>query len=172
MTVGVIKPHGNGYDRWEAKRKAGISPVRSDGSLTSAETDTQAFGAEREAAKLLGCKFNDAVYSGGDGGHDFEFSLSVEVYWIGVDEKTGTPRQSGHLIVNPHEPWRWADLYVVMAGSEQSGYKCLGWTTHKKLTSDEQRNFGYGPRFAMHTSKLEPIERLLRLKVNKQAVAA
>lgn len=163
----IVKLHGTGYDRWQAKRERGIASARTDGSLTDPETDRQAFAAERAAAELLGCRFNDTIYADGDGGHDFVFGLTVEVVWLGCYAGSLTPRSAGHLIISPAEPHRWADIYVVMAGSEEAGFRCLGWTTHKQL-SRERKDFGYGERFAMHTKELWPVERLTGLKVAKR----
>lgn len=163
----IVKLNGSGYDRWQAKRERGIAAARKDGSLTDPETDRQAFAAERAAAELLGCRFNDAIYADGDGGHDFVFGLTVEVVWLGCYAGTRNPRSEGHLIISPAEPHRWADIYVVMAGSEETGFRCLGWTTHKQL-SKLRKDFGYGERFAMHTRDLWPVERLTGLKVTKE----
>lgn len=160
----IVKLHGTGYDRWQSKRQQGIGVARYDGSRTDPDIDRQAFAAERAAAELLGCRFNDAIYADGDGGHDFVFGLTVEVVWLGYYARTQTPRDEGHLIISPAEPHRWADIYVVMAGGEESSFRCLGWTTHKQL-SQKRQNFGYGERFAMHTKDLWPIERLTGLKV-------
>lgn len=163
----IVKLHGTGYDRWRAKRERGIANARTDGSLTDPETDRQAFAAERAAAELLDCRFNDAIYADGDGGHDFVFGLTVEVVWLGCYAGTQSPRSEGHLIISPAEPHRWADIYVVMAGSEETSFRCLGWTTHKQL-SKVRKDFGYGERFAMHTKDLWPVERLTGLKVMKR----
>lgn len=163
----IVKVSGTGLDRWRAKRQRGLDGTRSDGSETDPEIDRQAFAAEREAANLLGCRFDDAIYEDGDGGHDFVFGLTVEVVWLGYVKGTKTPRDQGHLIISPAEPWRWADIYVVMAGSDEQGFRCLGWTTHLKL-SRQRQDFGYGERFAMHTNDLEPISRLTNLKIRKK----
>jgi hypothetical protein len=152
-------------DRYYSKRAAGISPTRSDGSRCSPVNDQQAAAAERYAAEVMGCTYNDAITAHGDGGHDFEFSLTVEVVWMGLD-KTGQPRRGGHLIVNPYEPHRWADLYVVVGGSQEWGFSILGWTTHRKLAALPLRDFGYGPKMAMPIEQLEPLKRLLSLKGN------
>lgn len=156
-----------GADRYHAKRAAGISATRSDGSVATPENDRQSAGAEQFAAVQLGCKYNDAILTHGDGGHDFEFKLEVEVIWLGVTPD-GRPRRQGHLIVNPYEPHRWADLYIVVAGSIEEGFWFIGWTTHRKLTSYPRKSFhGDREKFAMPTADLWPIEKLKRLKMGE-----
>lgn len=136
-------------ERFLAKREAGISPLRRDGSLTSEETDRQAAGAERFAAERFGAEYNEEVYAEhGDGGADFYLGgRSIEVVWLGV-EPDGRPRRDGHLIVNPDEPQRHADLYVVVAGSIEAGFTLLGWLPHGDLVERPLKNFGYGPKHA------------------------
>ena len=91
--------------------------------------------------------------SDGDGGSDFTLNLGVEAIWLGA-EKNGTPRTTGHLIVNPEDKQRWADLYIVVQGSIETGFKIIGWTTHKKLIKQPRKDFGYGEKFAMHVDDL------------------
>lgn len=153
----------SGEGRYHVKRAAGISPVRSDGSICDPENDRQAAAAEQYAANAMGCEYNASITVHGDAGHDFVFSLTVEVVWLGA-RPDGAPRTSGHLIVNPDEPHRWADLYVVVAGSAEAGFSIAGWTTHARLAGYPLRDFGYGPKMAMPTSDLENIGRLTGLK--------
>lgn len=150
-----------GADRYHSKRAAGISGTRFDGTKYDPETDYQAAAAEEFAADSLGCKFNAEVNLSGDGGFDFEFTLQVEVYWLG---KVGNePRRSGHLIINPLEPHRHADIYVVVRGSVEDGFSVVGWTTHRVLTR-LKKDFGYGERYCVHTDNLWPIDKLKGLK--------
>lgn len=153
-----------GTDRYQAKRDAGISPIRKDGSLTSAENDEQAAAAEKFAAQYFGCTFNDQVYQTGDGGYDFLFELKIEVIWLGVNAVTGEERREGNLIVNPNEPQRWSDIYVVVAGSTKAGFEVLGWTTHYRLIEEPPKDFGYGKKLAMNVNKLWPPHQLRKLK--------
>jgi len=152
----------NGQDRYTKKREAGISPVRSDGSLCSIQTDICATEAEKFAADFMGCPFNSDVTVKGDGGFDFVLPLTVEAVWLGFYKGTTRPRSSGHLIVNPYEPQRWADIYVVVAGPFPE-YKMVGWCTHTKLTSYPLKDLGYGKKFAMHTNDLRGVHELLYL---------
>lgn len=155
-----------GRERYESKRRAGISTRRLDGSQRSVETDINAAAAEKYTAEIMGCEFNDEIYADkGDGGFDFLFSLSIEVIWIGMIKGTTKPRESGHLIMNPYQSRRWADIYVCVKGSVESGFDILGWTTHKVLASKPKKNFGYGEKFAISTGELYPIDKLLGLKV-------
>ena len=151
----------DGADRFHAKRAAGLSGTRFDGTQYDPEVDRQAAAAEHSAAKRMGCEFNSAILPGGDGGFDFEFKLSVEVYWLGM--VAGRPREQGHLIINPLEPHRFADIYVVVMGSIENGFEIIGWTSHRVLTQST-KDFGYGPRYCVHTSKLWPIEKLQALR--------
>lgn len=144
----------SGEDRYHIKRAAGISPVRGDGSMRSAETDRQAAAAEKFAAEALRCPFNDSITVHGDGGYDFLFGLKIEVVWLGINAKTGEPRREGNLIVNPNEPQRWADIYYVIAGTIETGFTSVGWTTHAVLIEQPPQDFGYGPKLAMNIHKL------------------
>lgn len=146
-------------ERYFAKREAGLPATRRDGSSTSPETDRQAAAAERFAAGQLGAEFNAEVYAThGDRGHDFTVlgkkgrrRYTVEVVWLG-------PRDSGHLIVNPHEPWRWADVYVLVSGSIEMSFSMSGWISHADLVALPQKNFGYGDRFAARVDELTPFD--------------
>jgi hypothetical protein len=111
----------------------------------------------------MGCEYDSSVTAHGDRGYDFVFPLTVEVVWLGLDPM-GRPRLAGHLIVNPYEPHRWADLYVVVRGSVETDFRVIGWTTHVRLLRQPRKDFGYGPKIAMHTNDLQPIDRLVRLK--------
>lgn len=149
----------HGKARYASKRQAGIPVQRSDGSSTSINTDIEAAAAEYFAACNYGQKFNSEVTIKGDGGADFYLPIngeqkSVEVIWLGKT-RFGQPRKNGHLIVNPHEPHRWADLYVMVRGCIEDGFELLGWTDHDKLVAKPRKDFGYGDRFAMNITDLE-----------------
>jgi hypothetical protein len=152
-----------GFDRYLVKRRAGISTTRKDGSKVSVFNDEQSAAAEKFAAEAMGCQFNDKIFVHGDGGKDFSYSLDVEVIWLGVNNNR-EPRLSGNLIVNPDEPHRWADIYIVVRGSTTNGFEIIGWTTHNKLETFGLKNFGYGPKMFMPTHKLFKIEALTSLK--------
>lgn len=154
MTLTKAELIEHGKARYASKRKAGISEFRTDGSRTSAYTDVQAAAAEYYAANEYGCEFNDEVTVKGDGGADFFLNgKSIEVIWLGVT-RYGEPRKNGNLIVNPHEPHRWADVYVVVKGSTDVGFEIAGWTTHEELIAKPRKDFGYGTRFAMNINDL------------------
>lgn len=148
--------------RYLSKRNVGISSTRTDGSECSIENDVQATGAEFFAAQEYGRPFDASVGKKGDGGSDFSLDLSVEVIWLGVDPE-GNPRTSGHLIVNPHEPQRWADIYVVVGGCIEQGFTEIGWMPHKALVQFPKQDFGFGERFACHIDKLKRPEALKNL---------
>jgi len=140
--------------RYLSKRAAGISSFRYDGSKCSEENDINATGAEYFAAQQYGCPFNATIGVKGDGGSDFTLPLSVEVIWLGV-QKNGKPRDKGHLIVNPDEPQRWADIYVVVRGSIDVGFEEVGWVSHNALVKLPKKDFGFGEKFACDISYLK-----------------
>lgn len=149
--------------RYWSKRAAGIPTRRRDGSECLPRNDVESTGAEYHAATECGETFNPTISTHGDGGVDFVFGLSVEAIWLGED-KEGQPRREGHLMLNPDEPHRFADIYVSVAGNSTEGYVMLGWTTHKKLVQNPLIDFGMGPRLQMNVNDLYPMEKLLGLK--------
>jgi|SRR5690606_29261634 len=148
--------------RFLSKRSVGISDKRYDGSECSIDNDINATGAEYFAAQKYNRPFNANIDSRGDGGSDFSLTLSVEVIWLG-QQKNGEPRDTGHLIVNPEEPQRWADIYIVIKGSIDKGFEELGWITHKALISLPKKDFGFGEKFACDISYLKKPEILKAL---------
>lgn len=150
-------------ERYYIKRAAGISPTRRDGSECDPETDRQSGAAEQYAAELCGCAFNDTISVSGDGGFDFRLGdgREVDAVWMGFYAGTANPRRSGHLLINPDEPHRWAEVYVVIRGSIESGFEACGWTTHEELVAEPKQNKGYGHKYCMHIRKLKPLHLLL-----------
>lgn len=148
--------------RYDAKRAAGISEFRSDGSRTSRKTDVEAGAAEKFAGDFLGKNVNTAIYANhGDKGIDFKINeFSVDVVHLGV-LGDGSPRMSGNLLVNPHEPWRHADIYIVVRGTNATGFEIVGWTGHDNLVERPQKDFGYGSRYWMPIRDLEKIDMLV-----------
>ena len=151
--------------RYDAKRAAGISEFRSDGSKTSRETDVQSGAAEKFAAELFKVKCNEEVYSNhGDGGKDFMLGeVSVDVVHLGMLDDG--PRMTGNLIVNPHEPQRHADIYVVVRGSIETIFEIVGWFPHVDLIARPKVNFGYGSRYAC------PLKDLCSINILVEALA-
>jgi hypothetical protein len=148
--------------RYLSKRAVGISSHRYDGSECSVENDINATAAEYFAAQQYHQPFDATVGRRGDGGSDFALSLSVEVVWLGV-QKDGTPRDKGHLIVNPDEPQRWADIYIVVKGSIDTDFEEVGWMPHKALIQLPKKDFGFGEKFACDISQLKKPELLKAL---------
>lgn len=144
-----------GKARHLSKVVAGVrnSSVRKDGSKTSEETDIQGIGAEYFGAKHFKAPINTSIGLKGDGGFDFRLNLDFDVAWLGVD-KSGKPIEDGHLIINPDETERWADVYILVKGSLETGFSIVGWITHKKLISLPQKDFGYGPKYAAEIKDL------------------
>ena len=127
------------------------------------KADIDAHGAEYHASNHMGYNFDPTIGSRGDGGCDFEISFKVDVVWLGVGP-SGRPRPDGHLIVNPDEPGRWSDIYIVVSGDIDSGYKIMGWTTHRKLVSRPKKDFNHGKKFAMHVRDLDNIDVLVNMR--------
>jgi hypothetical protein len=151
--------------RYLSKRAAGISGHRYDGSECSIDNDINATAAEYYAAQQYGQPFDATVGKKGDGGSDFSLPLSVEVVWLGV-QKDGKPRDKGHLIVNPDEPQRWADIYIVIKGSVDEGFEEVGWIPHTALVNLPKKDFGFGEKFACDISMLKKPDLLKALKRN------
>jgi hypothetical protein len=159
-----------GEQRYRNKRACGVSRVRKDGSLCDQETDRQSTAAEKFAADQFGVPFDDRICSGGDGGPDFRLPLvhpaggikymTANVKWLG--KAYGRPRQKGHLIVNVDEPQRWAELYVSVRGSIETGFELIGWTKHEELIKRPTQDFRYGPKYAMPVEDLWPVSWLMR----------
>ena len=151
-TVELIKTLAKA--RYLSKRAAGISSHRYDGSECSIDNDINATAAEYFAAQQYNQPFDATVGKRGDGGSDFSLSLSVEVVWLGI-QKDGSPRDKGHLIVNPDEPQRWADIYIVVKGSVDTDFEEVGWIPHKALIQLPKKDFGFGEKFACDISQLK-----------------
>ncbi len=149
--------------RYLSKRAAGISEYRSDGSECSIDNDINATAAEYFAAQSYDQPFDASVGRKGDGGSDFTLPLSVEVVWLGV-QKNGQPRDQGHLIVNPDEPQRWADIYIVIRGSVETGFEDIGWISHTALIKLPKKDFGFGEKFCCDIGQLKRPELLRALK--------
>lgn len=149
--------------RYLSKRAAGISGHRYDGSECSIENDINATGAEYFCAQYFGQAFDSTVGKSGDRGYDFALSLEVEVVWLGV-QPNGKPRDKGHLIINPEEPQRWADIYIVVKGSIDEGFEIVGWITHTALIKLPKKDFGFGEKFACNITELKSPALLKALK--------
>jgi len=166
--------------RYHAKRNAGISAKRKDGSYCSAETDKQAGHAELFAANELGGVANTSVTVTGDGGYDFSVDvitsngsitkMGVEVVWNGfAPGKDRAPRVGGTLIINPFEfeqRYGNSSLFILVGGTIEYGFSFLGWATIKDLTKRPTRDFGYGPRYWVPANELRQINTLKRLIVS------
>jgi hypothetical protein len=73
---------------------------------------------------------------------------------LGASRETQIPRFTGHLIVNPEETQRHANIYVVVAGDIETGFMIMGYMTHSDLVSRPLRDFGYGLKYAAHVDDL------------------
>lgn len=160
ITIELIKTLAKA--RYLSKRSVGISNQRYDGSECSIDNDINATAAEYFAAQQYNQPFDFSIGKSGDGGSDFSLNLSIEVIWLGLN-KDGTPRTSGHLIVNPDEPQRWADIYIVIKGSVETDFEEVGWMSHKALIKLPKKNFGFGAKYACDISQLKKPELLKAL---------
>jgi hypothetical protein len=153
----LLTPPRDGSERFAAKRATGIPATRYDGSVASATVDREAYAAEKWAAGRLGADFNEEIYADhGDGGRDFTVNgKSAEVVWFGVD-KNGLPRRNGNLIVNPEEPQRWADRYLVVGGSIEAGHYWVGWAKHEDVLAARKKDLGYGPKWVIPLNARSP----------------
>jgi len=147
-------------ERFYNKRRLG---VLTDDRGSSAENDIQSGLAEKYAADFLGCEFNCDVLDGNDGHYDFIYKgYKTDVKWMGFLRGTKEPRNSGRIIVDIHK-LGIADIYIAVAGSEETGYKILGWCWREELKNEPlwKSNFpdqnGKYERYAIHTSKLRKI---------------
>lgn len=156
MNQGYGKRDERQGDRYELKRRAGISPVRADGSLTSRENDVQATAAERFACSYLGVPFRAHITVRGDDEPNARLSdgRSVDIKWLGVDAR-GLPRFTGNVIVNPEDKPR--DLYVLVAGHTDTGFRVMGYCDREEA-GWYTRDFGFGPKRAFPVAKLRSAE--------------
>lgn len=146
-------------ERYYSKRRAGISDVRRDGSVTSAENDRQSGEAERWACEAFGQTYNDEIYeTHGDGGVDFYLGgYAVDAKWLGFGN------DDGHLIVNPEDfEKERADWYVAVAGSIQRGFylprRC--WAMRDEMQA--KHDMGYGEKYVRAVRYLRRREEILR----------
>lgn len=162
MTTQALPPDHYGQ-RFLAKREAGISPTRSDGSQTSLQTDIEAGAAEDFAVRRFHEEPNREIYTRrGDGGSDCVINgITIDIVHLGLEPGTRNPRLTGNLLINPHEPWRHCDVYVVVRGTVATGFEFVGWATHEELVSRPPRKFGYGPRYHIPIRDLRPVDELL-----------
>lgn len=158
--------------RFHAKRAAGISARRRDGSFCDPETDRQAGHAEEFAARELRAVVNDSVTTSGDPGFDFEILVDgpsgrrrvrVEAIWNGFATGSKTkPRLFGNLLVNPFEPHRYREsqIFVLVVGTIESGFRLVGWATRRDIEARPQRDFGFGKRYWVPMSELRSMDKL------------
>jgi hypothetical protein len=136
-------------DRYIVKREAGWSTVRRDGSRYSAQVDADAFAAEQWAAEQFGTEADAETYDHGDDGVDF--TLGIGVYWMGRLHD-GRARRDGHLIQNPYN--KMPVVFVVVSGTPEEGFRFEGWVRSQELLDQPMRDFGFGPKHAIHVSAL------------------
>ncbi len=152
-----------GKARFWSKRSQGFSATRKDGSVCREDNDIEATLAEFATCRHLGLPFDEGIYRGGDGGQDAVLSLTIEILWLGR-HPDGSVRYNGNAIMNPEEPQRWADIYVVVGGGDTEGWTIMGWTTHNVMVQQELRDFGNGPRWGVPCDRLYDISSLTALK--------
>lgn len=145
--------------RYYNKRRLGVDKGSRGGSP---ETDLQSGLAEYHVSKVLGCQCNFDVLDGNDGGFDMTYKgYKVDVKWMGWYKDTNTPRKFGRIIVDLHK--LTSDIYVAVAGSEDTGFTILGWCWKEDLLKEPiwRSNYpdqnGKYERYAIHTSKLRKL---------------
>ena len=153
-----------GRKRYQAKVDANISLKRKDGSTIEEEVFRQATAAEAFGVFLVGQSLNEDILIHGDPGYDCLLNLQVEIIHLGF-AKNGKPRKKDDwfVIVDPKQKWRWANIYIAIAGSIETDFRCAGWTTHSKLVTYPMKDFGWGKRYAQPTDKLYNIKTLQEL---------
>lgn len=146
--------------RFYNKRRLGVP---TDGRGSSPEIDIQSGLAEKFVADYLNCDFNCDVLDGNDGHYDFIYKgYKVDVKWMGWLKDTKEPRNAGRIIVDLHK-LGVADIYVAVSGSEDKGYKILGWCWKEDLKNEPlwKSTFpdqnGIFERYAIHTNKLRKL---------------
>jgi hypothetical protein len=149
--------------RYTHKRELGVP---AGNRKSSVNTDINSGFAEKCAADYLGCEFNCDVLDGNDGHYDFIYKeKKVDAKWLGKYGDTDEPRTSGRIIVDIHK-LGIADIYVAVSGSEEVGFRCVGWCSKDDLlkepmwTSNYPDENGIYKRYALHTSKLWKMEEL------------
>lgn len=145
------------------KRELGV-PIDARGS--SIKTEIESGLAEKYACDELGCEFNIEIFDGNDGGFDLIYrGYSIDVKWLGISKQDAQPRTNGRIIVDVKKIDR-CDLYIAVSGSENRGFKCVGWCTREDLLnapkwkSDYPDIYGNYMRYAMHTRFLREMKDL------------
>jgi hypothetical protein len=148
--------------RFTAKREAGWSEIRRDGSKYSASVDELAGQAELWAAQACKSEIDRRIYLHGDPGWDFVTfdwdgrDIKVDVIHIGAGRNPDT----AHVIVNPgHPKLTHADVFMVVGGPE---WYAIGAISRVRFIEQHtKKSFGFGEKFAVHCRCLEHVRALL-----------
>ena len=150
-----------GEDRYDVKANAGWSRTRSDGSAYSRDTDAVSEDSERWFAEASGGVRDDSVGLSGDAGYDVVVlrrgkTIRVDVVHAGL-LPDGAPRNgaASNLIVNADSNKLVAsDLLVFIEGPP---FRVVGGLyTVRFLAIAKLQDFGFGMKFAVHASRLDP----------------
>lgn len=116
-------------------------------------------GLSREDQNVIGFKTEFAV-ARAFGLHPPVMSIisdyGVDLWWndISVDVKS---TKTDHLIFDIPDQFR-ADVAILTSLIESDKVEIIGWTSRDQfLAENELKDFGHGPKCAMHKSKLQPI---------------
>jgi hypothetical protein len=151
-------------DRFDAKRAAGWSPVRQDGSRYSASVDDLAGQAEAWGARACGATVDARIFLHGDPGWDFETTdkagqlVRVDVIHIGHNR---SPKEA-HLIVNPgNRKLKAAAVYLVVANTDDFWFALGAIHRDRFLAEHERKDFGFGVKLALPVRALDFVRTLL-----------
>lgn len=140
-------------ERFEAKRAAGWTDRRRDGSRYDGTVDEIAGKAERWAADCCGCQPDERIYLHGDGGCDFvSDGVRVDVIHIGNNRDPA----NAHVIINPGNPkLRGADVYLVVANDGDFWYTLGAISREAFMQRAQRKDFGFGEKLAIHCRELQ-----------------
>lgn len=169
-----------GEARYWAKRAAGISRVRGDGTIRYPENDRQSAAAEWYGAFRLGLKRNDDVYAKhGDGGTDATLkvrspsgkhkTLGVGFVHLGfLNNNSQCPRMDGNMLLNSDDYRRYNDthIFIQIRGTYHSGFDLVGWMSATKIFGTKPRDFTHGFKHNMRITALCPMSVLYGLMVS------
>jgi hypothetical protein len=146
-------------ERFEAKRAAGWTTYRRDGSCYSGALDEIAGKAEQWAATCCGEQPDRNVYLHGDGGCDFVSNgVRIDVVHIGNNRNP----LYAHLIVNIGNPkLSGADVYLVVANRGNCWYAVGAISREAFIARTVRKDFGFGEKLALPCCDLEAAKTLI-----------
>ena len=161
---------GNGAERYQAKAAAGISRTRADGSRFSADVDDVAERVEQWLARVTGGELADPdVHLSGDAGFDVMVLRGRRVVKLDAIHcgtmPDGSPRagSSSSMIVNvDNNKLLEADILVLIEGPPFQDVGAI--YTARFLALATSRDHGFGTKYSLPASRLEPLDRFLKVR--------